>query len=161
MGKLFASLFHSVSGRKETVADNQLGGPDSQYKCLIGLHDFTRGEEQQSIRELLEAISGTQIANKQDRLVCRDGSSEFTVKQCYQRILSFRLPFFYNGIFRFDWEKVWVSEPPSKVAFLIWLIVCDKVLTQLNLQKRAISQHPGVNCVVKMQKMLITYYVCT
>lgn len=67
------------------------------------------------------------------------GTEAFSVANCYEKILMFRLKFFKPGIFVFDWSKVWLAGVPSKVSFCIWLLIRDSLLTHRNLQKRGFS----------------------
>lgn len=92
--------------------------------------------EQQSLAELHRILQGIQLQDESDRLIWADGSDIFAVKLCYQKILSLHLNFFSKGLVHYNWEAVWGPKVPSKVGFLVWLIVRKKVLMQQNLQRR-------------------------
>lgn len=74
-----------------------------------------------------------------DSLTLKDGSDGLIVKTCFKKILKFRLRFFNEGVFHYKWSSIWRKDLPSKVSFLVWLIVRDKVLSQENLKKKGIA----------------------
>lgn len=90
------------------------------------------------VEYLIQQLQSSLPIDSPDMIMRRDDSDRFTVKVCYENILSFRLNFFSNGIMNFNWDLVWLKEVPSEVNFHVWLVVRNRVLALENLQKRGI-----------------------
>lgn len=68
-----------------------------------------------------------------------DGSDKFVVAECYSKLLQLRRKFFDPAVYPFQWSSVWINHVPSKVCFLAWLLVRERVLTHEGLQRRGFS----------------------
>lgn len=68
-----------------------------------------------------------------------DGSSNFSVADCYSKILSWRRSIFDPGVLNFNWKYVWLPTVPSKVNFLMWVLIRNRLLSHEGLQLRGFS----------------------
>lgn len=89
--------------------------------------------ESEGIRLLLKDLEEQSLLESSDRLLWYDGSNIFTVKSCYNKVLEVRLRFYNEGMVHYNWSRLCLKSVPLQVDFLVWLLICDKVLTQSNL----------------------------
>lgn len=142
---MFATLFNASTRKNASVADLYQAVGNFQGSWNLGI-DFTVVEEERvNFGFLLSFVQDCHPQSVLDKLQWSDGSEIFSVKECYRRILYYRLRFFNEGIFHFNWETIWVKLLPLKIAFFMWLLVRNGVLTQDNLQRRGFKL--GSRCV--------------
>lgn len=100
--------------KESTVADNFVGVLGTRSSWFLGLETEFVLTNQQVIDRLLSLVQRLSLNGDCDRLVCLDGNDVFSVRVCYEKILSVRLRFFRKGVFHFDWSSVWLKSVPTK-----------------------------------------------
>lgn len=86
---------------------------------------------------MLFDIIGTAMPSQDtDRFVWLDGTDLFTVRNCYRKVLHCRLLYLKRLVPLFNWNLVWLKQVPSKVSFLVWLIIRERILTREALQQK-------------------------
>lgn len=97
------------------------------------------GQELQIAKTLLDRLAEVQLSAESDRISWQDGSKDFSVKAMYQFFLEekrfLEIPIQVR-ILDFSVLKVWRTPAPSKVAFLVWLVLRQKALTLDKLRER-------------------------
>lgn len=121
--------------KKVTVSDI-LQRPVDELENSLRIPSFVATEVAANIARLRAVLRQVSLSQDEDLLVWSDGVESFNVKECCRRLIELRLLFFSPGVLLFDWDKVWNSILPSKVSFLVWLLMRRKVLTQNSLKGR-------------------------
>ena len=79
------------------------------------------------------------------------GDGKFDTRSYYQAIRG--TP---NSLF--PWKGVWKPKIPKRVAFFLWIVAHDRILTLDNLMHRGRPLAIGVVCVVVMESQWITFF---
>lgn len=88
------------------------------------------------------------------------GATVSQLRTCYEKILECRLHSFHEGVFIFNWKTVWINEVPLKVPMLLWVLVRDKALPQVNLQKKGFRLAP--RCMLCLEDIEdVDHLVCS
>lgn len=99
---------------------------------------YTAIEEAGNIASLQALIGQVSLMQVDDKVVWVDDSESFTVKEL-QKIDRSQITFFLTRCGTFDWDRVWNTQLPSKVSFLVWLLVHRRVLTENNMKRRGFN----------------------
>uniref|UniRef100_A0A5B6YWQ5 Reverse transcriptase zinc-binding domain-containing protein n=1 Tax=Davidia involucrata TaxID=16924 RepID=A0A5B6YWQ5_DAVIN len=98
---------------------------------------FRRNFQDWELGETLSLLETIQRVNpvegQEDSILWgRDNSKKFTVRSFYEAVVVRRHV-------EFPWRLIWRSKAPMKVAFFVWAVARDAILTLENLKKRGFS----------------------
>lgn len=138
LSRIFPTVYQAAGLKTVTVCD-VLHRPVDELENSLRFPDFVLTEEAANISRLRAVLGQFSLSQDEDLLVWSDGFESFNVKECCRRLIELRLLFFSPGVLLFDWDKVWNTVLPSKVSFLVWLLMRRRVLTQNNLKRRGFN----------------------
>lgn len=129
---LYPNIYAASSTKFSSVADNFKGEEFGFEKRFLGCDRWILEGD-------LQLLNVQTLTVEPDKLLWTDGSDCYKVKVCHHLILNFLLKFVSNGVFHFNWESVWLPSVQSKVPFLTWLIVKNRVHTETNFDRRGLD----------------------
>lgn len=139
LARLFPGIYAVASTKNLSVSEvYSLEGPGHHGSCL-GTAQGCNEQMADLLVELKRCYMKITLSDEVDELLWSSSSDSMSVANCYSNLLSFRLNFFSPGVMQYRWNKIWIQQLPSKVSFLLWLLIRDRVLTHNNLQRRGFS----------------------
>lgn len=131
-------MFVAAESKKATMF-GILHRPTGKLVDCLKIHHLVVTAEAENIRRLRTLIGQVTLSQEKDRLIWADNSDTLTIKECTKRLIGLRLLFFSPGVVHFKWDKVWNHSFPSKVSFLVWLLVRKRILTPSNVKLRVFN----------------------
>lgn len=139
LSRLFLDLYIAANTKNFTVSELLSALGSGFFGNCLGTNHVLNGPMAFMVAELNRCYSYVSLSSDPDELAWVQNCDSLSVSNCYSNLLWLRRLFFDPGVMFFQWEKVWIHGLPSKVSFLLWLIVRDRVLTHNNLQRRGFS----------------------
>lgn len=138
--KIFPALYESSHKKCATVAEFFVSFDVADpVRWFLADNHVQNQQLLMQVQALCFFLRSFTLTDVEDQLIWQDGTDILSVSECSRQIFTCRRRFFSHDEFIFDWDKVWVQDVPSKITFLVWLVIRNRVLTHADLQRRGFN----------------------